>query len=949
MKTTSRRLTLLLAIAAVLATSLLARGPAGAPQASAACADTVLVRAVKRYTITSGSQVVYSEPCTLTAVPGRRFLIEVLRPGGTNPLTSAQVAYGGIEYFGLNDVDGSNVLLSRVATPQGVGTLTVTLKGSAGAKLDLRVTQVPEPLYTVYASPWLTGAVSEKWYTKYFDFPGGTPATPHVMTLTNGLATPGDSARATNPEVWLNSQQVIFPGEVDPGRSFVTRNVTLDATNTLQVKLKTSQSGKRVSVKVAATDVSAPGLLVTWPADSFVTSAAKVLRAVQASDSQTATRLRVDGVDKPLTSGVWSDSVALPAQDGKTTYTFTAENGACLTATQSRTVIRDTRAPTLVVTTPAAVPAVTVVDTSVHVQVIQGTWVDSTVTTIDVDGVVAASGQSGSQPTGFQSAPVPLDMGPNRILIRATDQVGHVTSVWRYVNRVVLNEATVNPVVSSPPLASTQATSFLDATMFLYTGNPPLQTGVVANTMDTLRVAVVRGKVFSRDIGPLPNVVVKVLGHGEYGQTVTRADGRFDLAVNGGAPLTLRFAKSGYLEVQRTLLVPTNDYITVDSVALIGRSSRALPVNVASAPAMIQSRFESDANGDRKLALSFRQGTSAQVVRAPGDTVNIGNAITVRAKEYTVGNGGPTAMPAALPASTAYTYCVSLSLDEADALGAPGEPAPEVRFTQPVGCYVRDFLHLPIGTAIPAGYYDPRKGQWLAGEDGVVLKIVGVANGLAMVDADTLIGADSTSALLALGLDDSERLSLAQQYAVGDTLWRVRVDHFSEWDFNLNLAWLAYSKSPAAARARRMLGLVPCSTKRPGSIIECENRVLGEEIPLAGSPYSLNYRSYRMPGDVAMRKLRIPLVGDSLPSQVRVVHVVVDVAGQQIKQDFDPPLDANYVATLTWDATTGLAVRCWARSPHGSASATSIRSSWESRPAVAAARWVYLGRARIAR
>ena len=123
-------------------------GPFGARDAAAACGDTVLVRSAKTYSKTGTSTVLYVDTCTVMPVPGRRFLLEVLRPGGSNALTSAQVAYGGVEYFGTDDVDATNTLLSRVITPKGAdSTLRVTVVGGSGtSSLVVRVTQVPEPL-----------------------------------------------------------------------------------------------------------------------------------------------------------------------------------------------------------------------------------------------------------------------------------------------------------------------------------------------------------------------------------------------------------------------------------------------------------------------------------------------------------------------------------------------------------------------------------------------------------------------------------------------------------------------------------------------------------------------------------------------------------------------------------------------------------------------------------
>ncbi|MDQ2667466.1 MAG: hypothetical protein M3Z05_15835 [Gemmatimonadota bacterium] len=54
-----------------------------------------------------------------------------------------------------------------------------------------------------------------------------------------------------------------------------------------------------------------------------------------------------------------------------------------------------------------------------------------------------------------------------------------------------------------------------------------------------------------REGQPAVGVVVSVLRHPEFGQTLSRADGAYDLAVNGGEVHTLSFAKSGLLPAQR--------------------------------------------------------------------------------------------------------------------------------------------------------------------------------------------------------------------------------------------------------------------------------------------------------------------------------------------------------------------------------------------------------------
>ena len=78
-----------------------------------------------------------------------------------------------------------------------------------------------------------------------------------------------------------------------------------------------------------------------------------------------------------------------------------------------------------------------------------------------------------------------------------------------------------------------------------------------------------RGLVLTRDGAPLPGVTISVLGHPEYGQTASRADGVFDLAVNGGGLLTVDYTRDGYLPVQRQIIAPWRDYAWLPDVALI--------------------------------------------------------------------------------------------------------------------------------------------------------------------------------------------------------------------------------------------------------------------------------------------------------------------------------------------------------------------------------------------
>jgi hypothetical protein len=110
---------------------------------------------------------------------------------------------------------------------------------------------------------------------------------------------------------------------------------------------------------------------------------------------------------------------------------------------------------------------------------------------------------------------------------------------------------------------------------------------VAPGTIDPTRVAVIRGAVFDASAQPLPGVRITVLDHPELGQTLSRADGKFDLAVNGGGLLVVRYEKAGLLPAQRQVDVPPQDYVMAPDVMLIARTakSRFVVANVA-APVM---------------------------------------------------------------------------------------------------------------------------------------------------------------------------------------------------------------------------------------------------------------------------------------------------------------------------------------------------------------------------
>ncbi len=453
------------------------------------------------------------------------------------------------------------------------------------------------------------------------------------------------------------------------------------------------------------------------------------------------------------------------------------------------------------------------------------------------------------------------------------------------------------PTLVAPPLDGTDVGAFAQQTAFLYDGDDPIQPGVDPEAIDPVRVAVVRGEVRDRDDAALGGVTVTVVDHPELGSTLTRADGGFDLAANGGGRLALRFERSGYLPADRQIDVPWQDYVCLPEVVrLVPLDDTATAVDVSGASGefqVAQSTLVEDEDGARCATLLVPPGTMATLTLPDGTTEPL-DTLTVRATEFTVGENGPEAMPAPLPPTSMYTYAVDLSADEAIAAGAAG-----VALNQPVWLYVDNFLGFPVGDTVPTGYWRPGTcAAWVPSDNGRVIALLGVTDGKADVDADGDGLADEAEALAAIDLGDGERTTLAAQWEPGTTLWRVPIPHFSYWDCNMGFNPPSDAQYPDVADPA-------CASRSPepnescGSIIENENQTLGEALDVVGAPIRLVYRSDRVPGRRDGFSLAIPLTDASFPESLARVDVSVEVAGRLFEASYPPA--PNLVHDFAWD------------------------------------------------
>lgn len=434
-----------------------------------------------------------------------------------------------------------------------------------------------------------------------------------------------------------------------------------------------------------------------------------------------------------------------------------------------------------------------------------------------------------------------------------------------------------NPVNVASPIDPSAPSDLFADTAFLYTGQAPVQTGVSPQAIARHRVAVVRGRVLNRQSQPIPGVTVRILHHPEYGHTLTREDGFFDLVVNGGGVVTIDYRKAGYLGAQRQVDAPWRDYVWAPDVVLTPPNPVATTIDFSEPMQVALGNLVSDEHGARRNVLMFPQTAKAGAPSAGGLRKSL-RTLTVRITEYSSGPEGPQAMPAALPPNSGYTYCVDFSADEASRRGAKS-----VEFAQPVISYVENWLNAGVGWPVPLGYYDADRGLWVASESGRVVKILSEEGGLAVLDVAGNGQPASESTLIAMGISEAERQRLAELYEPGQSLWRMPIPHFSAWDANWpfgppsDAEWpnTRYLDDTADSKAQD----IPCPQE--GSIIEVLRQSLGEEVNVTGTPFTLHYASDRVPGYRAPYVLDIPLTGSAVPESLIGVKLEIQIAGKQ--------------------------------------------------------------------
>ena len=442
----------------------------------------------------------------------------------------------------------------------------------------------------------------------------------------------------------------------------------------------------------------------------------------------------------------------------------------------------------------------------------------------------------------------------------------------------------------APELDRTVATTVWEAAAYLWQGDNALQKGAESKALDRRRIAMLKGRVIDTSGAPLAGVKITINGHKEYGYTYSRADGAFDMAVNGGAQLVVEYSLSNYLPVQRAVQPGWQSYVVVPDAGLIKPSTHSSAVAADSdAMQVIAGDPRTDDYGTRQPLVILEPNTKASAELDSGKEQPLEN-LTVTATEYPISEddsfspGNPTD-PGGL------AYGLEFTVKEAAELGAE-----HVRFSKPVSLYVENLGEMPVGFPLAVQHYDRASGQWEPGIRGQVIEVLDVSSSEASIDTDGDGTADTNDTLDQLGISAADRVELAKHYGSGQMLWHAELKHFSASKVK------AQGTPPADAVAPLRRGLITKPLDNPtfsdGVIIEQQASAHSE--PIYGTPYALHYQSSRTLSVAAGRILEVPLVGDLVPNGLKKIQCSITVAGRAFFQEFSSPTPGMN-CSVSWD------------------------------------------------
>ena len=188
--------------------------------------------------------------------------------------------------------------------------------------------------------------------------------------------------------------------------------------------------------------------------------------------------------------------------------------------------------------------------------------------------------------------------------------------------------------------------------------------------------------------------------------------------------------------------------------------------------------------------------------------------------------------------------------------------------------------------------------MWVASANGRIVRVTGISGGLAELDVDGNGTADTGPALVALGVTTEELQTVGATFAVGQSLARTVHSHFTPWDANSTTPVPPGThQSPFVRKALAWMMSDPCY--RPGSVIQCQNGILGETLALSGTGLAMGYVSDRQSGRQDEDNVVLSITGPQVDPTLFQIYGTVETAGQKTYFNVLPLPNQDY--TYTWN------------------------------------------------
>ena len=195
----------------------------------------------------------------------------------------------------------------------------------------------------------------------------------------------------------------------------------------------------------------------------------------------------------------------------------------------------------------------------------------------------------------------------------------------------------------------------------------------------------------------------------------------------------------------------------------------------------------------------------------------------------------------------------------------------------------------------------------MASDNGIVIKIIGKSGNKAVLDVTTNENEEPATPeqLSALNITDVELIELGNLYGIGKSLWRIPIKHFSTYDFNYG--WGPAQGPPSPPPPSPPSECIGSDCVPPEEINNCkgctissQGQILGEELSISGTPFTLNYQSRNTVGYTYNRTLNIQVSGNEIPVDIKRSELIIDVAGQHKVINFENP-SPNMKYKFVWN------------------------------------------------